>query len=269
MNAPLLPPSQFDFTGKTVLVTGSSRNLGRTIAQGFVEAGAHVIVHGSDSGVNETRSQLDQQPHGGKIHAVEFDLGNPAAIDAAFDSLRQRGLMPDILVNNAAHLGLGALQFLEQTSEFFREVIEVNLFGAFHCAQEVARHLKSTGKRGAIVNISSLAGERGIYGRSAYNVSKAALDGLTRSMAQELSADGIRVNSLVLGYVWTERWNSLSSQDESRRKKNTPAAAPSSQEEIARTVLFLASESAPTLVGARLVLDGGLNVQQVPHDVMV
>lgn len=269
MSAPILPFSHFDFTGKTVLVTGSSRNLGRTIAQGFVEAGAVVIVHGSNSEVNETRSQLDRQPHGGKIHSVEFDLSNPAAIDDVFDSLRQHGLMPDILVNNAAHLGLGASQFLEQTSEFFREVIEVNLFGAFHCAQEVARHLKSSKKSGAIINISSLAGERGIYGRSAYNVSKAALDALTRSMAQELSGDGIRVNSLVLGYVWTERWNSLSPQDEDRRKKNTPATIPSSQEEIARTVLFLASDATPTLVGARVVLDGGLNIQQVPHDVMV
>lgn len=266
---PILPQALFDFSGKTVLVTGSSRNLGFTIARGFAEAGARVLMHGSGPGVNDAHTRMQKLARGGEIHAMEFDLGDAGAVGRAFESLEQRGLMPDILVNNAAHLGLGTSEFLEQSPEFFREVIEVNLFGTFRCAHEVARHLKRTGKTGAIVNISSLAGERGIYGRSAYNVSKAALDGLTRSMAQELSADGIRVNSLVLGYVWTERWESLPPEDEARRKKNVPAGTPCSQEEIARVVLFLASDASPTLVGSRVVLDGGLNVQQLPRDMTV
>ena len=80
---------------------------------------------------------------------------------------------------------------------------------------------------------------------------------------------GIRVNSLVLGYVWTERWNHLGEGVEARRRKNMPSAAPSSQEEITRTVLFLASDSAATLVGSQVVLDGGMGIQQLPQDVGV
>jgi len=260
--------SFLSFSGKTVLVTGSSRNLGYTIAAAFIEAGARVILHGSDVNVQAAHASLATAYPGADMHALSFDLGDPDAIDAAFADLESKDLMPDVLVNNAAHLGLGESGFLEQSPAFFREVLEVNLFGAFRCAQLTAQGLKHKGG-GAIVNISSLAGHQGIYGRSAYNISKAALDGMTRSMAQELSCFGIRVNSLVLGYVWTERWNNLADGVAARRRKNVPGGEPSSQEEIARTVLFLASDSAPTLVGSQVVLDGGMHIQQLPQDVGV
>ncbi|MFT6234943.1 MAG: NAD(P)-dependent dehydrogenase (short-subunit alcohol dehydrogenase family) [Lentimonas sp.] len=261
--------SFLSFAGKTVLVTGSSRNLGYTIAVAFVEAGAKVILHGSDTNVHLAHETIVQDYPNAEVHPVSFDLGSETAIDQAFVELDATGLMPDVLVNNAAHLGLGESGFLEQSPEFFREVIEVNLFGSFRCAQLVAQHLKKQKGGGSIVNISSLAGHQGIHGRSAYNVSKAALDAMTRAMAQELSVFGVRVNSLVLGYVWTERWNHLAEGVEARRLKNVPTAAASSQEEIARTVLFLASDSAPTLVGAQVVLDGGMGIQQLPRDVGV
>ncbi|WP_269522752.1 SDR family NAD(P)-dependent oxidoreductase [Coraliomargarita parva] len=260
--------SFLSFAGKTVLVTGSSRNLGLTIAAAFVEAGARVILHGSEANLKTAHAQLIETYAEAELMLSSFDLGDPSAIEAAFDELESKGWMPDVLVNNAAHLGLGDSGFLEQSPDFFREVLEVNLFGAFRCAQLTAQWLQTKGG-GAIVNISSLAGHQGIYGRSAYNISKAALDGMTRAMAQELSSFGIRVNSLILGYVWTERWNHLADGVEARRRKNVPSAAPSSQEEIARTVLFLASDSAPTLVGSQVLLDGGMGIQQLPRDIGV
>ena len=258
-----------NFSGKTVLVTGSSRNLGKTIAAAFIEAGARVILHGSEENLRSTKSEMESDYPNAELYSISFDLGQPEAIEKAFDQLKSEGWMPDVLINNAAHLGLGESGFLEQSPEFFREVIEVNLFGAFLCSQIAAQYLKDTGKKGSIVNISSLAGHRGIHGRSGYNVSKAALDSMTRSMAQELSGDGIRVNSLVLGYVWTERWNHLDEGVADRRKANIPSHAPSSQEEIARTTVFLASDSAPTLVGSQIVLDGGMDIQQLPATVAV
>lgn len=256
------------FAGKTILVTGSSRNLGLKIAEAFVQSGARVILHGSEANLKTAHEQLSTAYPEAELVSLSFDLGDASAVEHAFKTLAANDQMPDVLVNNAAHLGLGESGFLEQSPEFFREVMEVNLFGAFRCAQLTAAHLKAKGG-GAIINISSLAGQQGIYGRSAYNVSKAALDGMTRAMAQELSGFGVRVNSLVLGYVWTERWNHLGEGVEARRRKNIPSAAPSSQEEIARTTLFLASDSAPTLVGAQVVLDGGMGIQQLPHDVGV
>ncbi|MDQ8194076.1 SDR family NAD(P)-dependent oxidoreductase [Coraliomargarita sp. SDUM461004] len=265
---PIDSTAGLSFSGQTVLVTGSSRNLGLAIAIAFIEAGARVVLHGCEANFQATYDGLQASYPEAELLQLAFDLSDATAIDRAFQQLDAQDWMPDVLVNNAAHLGLNDDGVLGQSPEFFREVLEVNLFGAFRCCQLVAQHQKQH-EGGAIVNISSLASQQGIYGRSAYNVSKAALDGLTRSMAQELSGDGIRVNSLVLGYVWTERWNHLPAGVEARRLKNMPAGAPSSQQEIARTVLFLASASAPTLVGAQLILDGGMATQQLPRDVGV
>jgi NAD(P)-dependent dehydrogenase (short-subunit alcohol dehydrogenase family) len=178
--------------------------------------------------------------------------------------------MPDILVNNAAHLGLGAdTTFLGQTQEFFNEVIDANLIGTFRCSQLAALEMRTRGKGGAIVNITSLAGERPIWGRSAYCTSKAALEGLTRAMSLELVQHDIRVNCISAGYIWTPRWNNLAPEHEERRRKNTPGHEPTQQDEIARLTLFLASGQAPTLIGSRIVIDGGLNAQQVPSDATV
>jgi NAD(P)-dependent dehydrogenase (short-subunit alcohol dehydrogenase family) len=262
-------PDPKNLSGRTVLVTGSTQNLGFTMARILAQNGARVVLHGPDCASVETaRNALRAEVPEARLETVSFDLANPSEIDRAFAELSAGNLEPDILVNNAAHLGLGTAGFLEQSSEFFREVLEVNLFGAFRCAQRAAAGMTKKGW-GRIVFISSLAGERAIWGRSAYNTSKAALDGLMRSMALELAPHGVSVNAVVPGYVWTPRWNDLSPAVEERRKDNIPCAQPTRQEEIARTILFLVSDAAPSMTGARLVIDGGLGVQQVPRDVTV
>lgn len=257
----------FDFRGRIVLITGATRNLGYTIASEFAQAGARIVVHGPS--VEETQAAAAKLREGGAdVQEIVFDLADAAGIEAAFSVLADRQLMPDVLVNNAAHLGIGKSGFMEQSPAFFRSVLEVNLFGNFLSSQLVARAMKAKGS-GAIVFISSLAGERAIWGRSAYNVSKAALEGMMRSMALELASDGIRVNAISPGYVWTPRWDTITEEVENRRRLNLAAGEPTQQEEIARMVLFLASDAAPSLLGARIVLDGGLDVQQVPRDAAV
>ena len=259
----------FDFRGRTVLVTGSTQNLGLSIAEAFAGAGARVVIHGpSLSEAQSAADALRATKEGMAVEAIAFDLGSQAEITAAFADLDQRGLMPDVLVNNAAHLGMGSSGFLEQSPDFFRSVMEVNLFGSFLCSQLAAKVMQARGG-GAIIFISSLAGERAIWGRSAYNTSKAAIDGLMRSMALELAPSLIRVNAITPGYVWTPRWESIAKDTESRRLANIPAGAPTQQEEIARMTLFLASDAAPSLLGSRIVLDGGLDAQQVPRDIAV
>ncbi len=259
----------FDFTGKTVLVTGSTQNLGLSIAMSYAEAGACVVLHGvTQAEADATLDQLLGEHADWRLEALGFDLSQSSQIEKGFAQLEKGGIMPDILVNNAAHLGLGVNGFLEQTPEFFRDVLEVNLLGAFRCSQLAAARMIQNGG-GSIVNISSLAGERVIPRRSAYSVGKAALDNLTRSMAVELAAQNIRVNAVVAGYIWTERWNGLTEEVCSRRRANTPAGQPTQQREIAQTVLFLSSDAAPTLNGARIVIDGGLGIQQLPSDIYV
>lgn len=259
----------FCFQGKTVLVTGSTQNLGNSIAMLFAQAGARVVIHGSTPLKTEAaRVMMASALPDAEIHATAFDLGKQEQIDAAFADLDARGLTPDILVNNAAHLGLGVSGFLEQSPEFFREVLEVNLFGAFRCSQLAALRMRERGG-GAIVHISSLAGERVIWDRGGYNASKAALDGLARSMATELAPLGIRVNSISLGYVWTPRWDQLGLEKAARRRANIPCGQPTQQDEVARLALFLASDAAPSLIGSRILMDGGLSLQQVPRDVSV
>ncbi|MEO7934181.1 MAG: SDR family oxidoreductase [Chthoniobacterales bacterium] len=251
---------------KTVLVTGSTQNLGFAIATAFTDTGACVVVHGQcEDEATDTRRRLKERAPQAEVEAVAFDLGKSVEIERGFAGLKKRGLLPDVLVNNAANLGLGDSGFLEQSPEFFRKVLEVNLFGVFYCSQLAAAEMKRRG-RGSIVNISSLAGERAVWGRSAYNTSKAALDGLTRSMVLELAEHGIRINTVVPGYVWTPRWEKIGSKATTRRRKNIPVGVPTTVEEIARLVLFLALDEGPTLLGARVVIDGGLSVQQVPKD---
>ncbi len=267
-----MTPSQLpDFSGHTVLVTGSTQNLGHTIALLFARAGARTILHGRAlADAHAVCDRIRADTPAADVHAVNFSLGNAGEVDAAFADLKQRGLMPDILINNAAHLGLGTdTTFLGQTSGFFSEVIDANLIGTFRCSQLAALEMRALGKGGAIINITSLAGERSIWGRSAYCTSKAALEGLTRAMSLELAQHDIRVNCISAGYIWTPRWNDLALEHVERRRKNTPGRAPTQQEEIARLTLFLASGQAPSLIGSRVVIDGGLNAQQVPSDAAV
>lgn len=267
----MIPSPLPDFTGHTVLVTGSTQNLGHTIALLFASAHARTILHGRAlADAEEACCRVRKDTPSADVHAVNFSLGDIASIDAAFSNLKSRGLMPDILVNNAAHLGLGDdTSFLGQTPEFFGEVIGANLMGTMRCSQLAAAHLRDERHGGSIINITSLAGERPIWGRSAYSASKAALEGLTRAMSLELTQHDIQVNCISAGYIWTPRWNDLSPEQEARRNANTPGHKPTQQEEIARLTLFLASRQAPTLIGSRIVIDGGLNAQQVPGDVVV
>ncbi len=260
-----------DFTCHTVLVTGSTQNLGHTIAKLFARANARTIIHGRAlADVEEACSRVRKDAPSADVHAVNFSLGDMESIDAAFANLKSRGLMPDILVNNAAHLGLGDdTSFLGQTPEFFGEVIRANLIGTMRCSQLAAAHLCDESRGGSIINITSLAGERPIWGRSAYSASKAALEGLTRAMSLELAQHDIQVNCISAGYVWTPRWNDLLPEHEARRRANTPGREPTQQEEIARLTLFLASRQAPTLIGSRIVIDGGLSAQQAPRDAAV
>ncbi len=250
--------------GRTALVTGSSHNLGLAIALELAEQGADVVVHGMHEPI-EAAAAIRAAVPGARVASVGFDLAVPDAVAAGFASLATRGLVVDVLVNNAAHLGMGEDRSLDTTPQQFRDVLEVNVFGTYLCSMLAVRGMVEAGG-GSIVNISSLAGQRAIHDRLAYNTSKAAIDGMTRSMAIDFAEHHVRVNAIAPGYVWSDRWEHIDDEEAARRRARIPVGEPTMQQEIASLVAYLASGSAPTLTGEVIAIDGGLAAQQSPRE---
>lgn len=253
--------------GRTALVTGAGQNLGLSIAAEFARQGADVVLHARR--VDQAAAAAASLGDGLTARPIGFDLGSPEAIADGFAELDAAGLVVDSLVLNAAHLGLHDLPTMDQPLEFFDDVIGVNLIGVHRCSMLAASRMIAAGRPGSITVISSLAGERAIHGRLAYNTSKAAVDGFVRSLALELAPYRIRVNGIAPGYVWSDRWTDISPEEASARRALIPAGAETAQSEIAQLAAFLAADATPTLTGQRIVIDGGLAAQQSPPSLRV
>lgn len=252
------------FRDKNVLVTGASRNTGLGIARRFAQEGATVLVNGTTAeGVSRAVRQLQAQGCQRLVEAPA-DISDAAAVARLFEQIRQQNGRLDVLVNNAVIQGVG-YSFEETSLELFEKVIRVNLVGAFHVAREAARMMIGQGG-GAIVNIGSNVSTRAIRKRAAYCASKGGLDSLTLAMAVDLAPHGIRVNMVVPGYIHTERWDVLSEADTLRRRANIPLGREATADDVAAAVLFLASDEAASITGARLTVDGGCSAQHMPRD---
>ena len=256
------------FEGKRILVTGASRHTGLAIARLFAREGASIALHGSSAGTVAKAAQIVRAEGGGTLIEVPADLSVPGTIDAMFDRLEGEWGGLNVLVNNAVDHAIGH-SFVDTPLDVFEGALRVNLVAAFRCAQRAARMMIAAGAGGSIVNIGSNVSERPIRNRSAYCASKGGVDALTRAMAIELGPHNIRVNTVAPGYIHTERWTALSDADTARRRANVPLGREASGEEIADAVLFLASDAAARITGARLVVDGGTSVQLVPPDAEV
>ena len=250
------------FMNRIVLVTGASRNTGLEIASRFAAEGATVFVNGSTvESVRQAMDELKSRGHERIVEAVA-DLSDPTTVQAVFTDIRTRYGRLDILVNNAVQQACG-YSFEDLPLELFDHVMRVNLVGLFHVAREAARMMIAQGG-GAIVNIGSNVSMRAIRKRAAYCASKGGVDALTRSMAVDLGKYGIRVNNVAPGYIHTKRWNQLSEQDIVRRRANIPLGKEATGDDVADAVLFLASDQAANIHGARLVVDGGCSAQHMP-----
>ncbi|MEN6407051.1 MAG: SDR family oxidoreductase [Thermoguttaceae bacterium] len=250
------------FTNKIVLVTGASRNTGLEIAARFAEEGATVFVNGSTvEGVQKAVSELKARGFEQVIEAPA-DLSNPAEVQNLFTLIRTKAGRLDVLVNNAVLQGCG-YSFEDTPLEFFEKVVRVNLVGSFHVAREAARMMITQGG-GAIVNLGSNVSARAIRKRVGYCASKGGIDALTRAMAVDLGPHGIRVNTVAPGYIYTERWKVLQDEDVQQRRANVPLGREATGVEVANAVLFMASDEASSVHGARLVVDGGCSAQHMP-----
>jgi Dehydrogenases with different specificities (related to short-chain alcohol dehydrogenases) len=255
------------FKNKTVLVTGAGQNTGLGIATCFAREGAKVFLNDrTDKSVERAVATLHRRGLK-RVVGVPADISVPAEVEAMFRAITARSKKLDVLVNNAAHLGVGP-DFLDVEPQFFEAVIRVNLFGTFYVSQQAAKLMKQAG-RGAIVNLASNTSKRAIRKRTAYIASKGGIDAMTLSMALDLAPHGIRVNSVAPGYIHSDRWDSLDAAQVLRRRANVPLGVEATPEDIARAVMFLASDEASNITGARLLVDGGCSAQHMPVDVDV
>lgn len=244
------------FSDRSVLVTGGSRGLGRALAEAFAREGARVGIgyRGRREDAEKTLALVESA--GGRGVLLPFDVREPRAVGSAVDGFsRDTGL--DVLVNSAA---LARDQYFALMSlEEWEGVISVNLHGTYHCCRAVLPGMMAR-RRGAIVNVASVAGLRASPGQANYAASKAGVIGFTTTLAAETAPYGVRVNAVVPGLLATGMGARLDRRIAERRRSMIPLARFGEADEVARVVLFLASEDASYVVGQCLVVDGGLSL---------
>ena len=246
----------FDLTGRTALITGSSRGLGRAMAEGLAAAGAAVILNGQDAGRLDAAAG-DLRAKGYRVHTAAFDVADEASIVASFEQFDAQGLAVDILVNNAG------IQFrkpmVELATEDWRRVVDINLTSAFVIGREAARRMIPRG-RGKIINIGSLTSELARATVAPYTVAKGGIKMLTRAMAAEWAADGIQANAIGPGYMLTDMNKPLIENPtfDAWVKGRTPSRRWGKPEELIGTAVFLASSASDYVNGQIIYVDGGM-----------
>ncbi|MET0609466.1 MAG: 3-oxoacyl-[acyl-carrier-protein] reductase [Gaiellaceae bacterium] len=234
--------------GKTALVTGGSRGIGRAIALELARGGAEVVV-GYRSGAEE--AQAVAQEAGGR--AVEADVSDPEQAKQLVDEAGDL----DILVNNAGLTRDGLLARMPDAD--WRDVIETNLSSVFYTCRAVTRGMLKK-RAGSIVNVSSIVGIHGNWGQTNYGASKAGIIGFTKSLARELGSRGVRANVVAPGYVNTRLTDVLPEEAQQAMLANTPLGRLGDPEDVAGAVRFLCSDEAAFITGEVLLVDGGLGM---------
>jgi NAD(P)-dependent dehydrogenase (short-subunit alcohol dehydrogenase family) len=247
-----------EFAGKVVVVTGGSAGIGRAAAAAFAAAGAKVAVAGRHGETASRAAAEIARSSGATTLAVQTDISDPAQCARLIETAIARLGGVDVLVNNAAFFALVPL--IEASISDAEEFLSTNLFGPLFCGQAMARWIAAQGRKGVIVNIGSISGARPAPGCGLYSASKAALESLTKSMALEWGPKGVRVNGVAPGHVSTDGVNAdfaAGRLNFEAMVRQIPAGRIASVEDIAETVLFLASDRARHVVGATLTVDGG------------
>ena len=246
----------FNLAGKTALITGSSRGLGRAMAEGLARAGASIIINGTNAArVDEAVTAM--RAEGFSVSGIVFDVTDEAAVIAAFEGFDKAGTAIDILVNNAG------IQFRKPMVELDtadgRRVIETNLTSAFIIGREAAKRMLVRG-HGKIINIGSLTSALARATVAPYTVAKGGIKMLTQAMAAEWAVGGIQANSIGPGYMLTDMNQALidNPQFDAWVKGRTPAKRWGRPDELIGTAVFLASSASDYVNGQIIYVDGGM-----------
>ncbi|PCK71350.1 beta-ketoacyl-acyl carrier protein reductase-like protein [Paenibacillus larvae subsp. larvae B-3650] len=250
-----LEEGPFMLTGKVALVTGASRGIGRAIALCLAEAGADVAVNyaGNEQAAAEVVQQIEAM--GRKAAMMRADVSKAQEADQLVkDTLEQLGKL-DILVNNAGITRDNLIMRMKE--EEFDTVIATNLKGVFNCVKAATRPMMKQ-RSGRIINISSVVGVLGNPGQANYVAAKAGVIGLTKAAARELASRGITVNAVAPGFIETDMTDQLPEDVKAKMLEDIPLAKLGQPEDVAKTVLFLASADSSYMTGQTLHVDGGM-----------
>lgn len=241
-------------SGRTALVTGGSRGIGRAVALKLAREGAEVVV--TATSLERAQKTADEiTALGGKALAVKVDVSNTSDVEALFARIAEVFGKLDILVNNAGITRDGLLMRMKEAD--WDAVLDTNLKGAFVCTREAVK-LMGKAKGGSIVNISSVVGEMGNAGQANYCASKAGLIGFTKSVAKEYAKRNITVNAITPGFIETDMTDVLTAAVKEDLLRQIPAGRFGKPEDIANAVFFLVSAMGSYITGHVLSVNGGM-----------
>ena len=237
-------------------MTGSTRGIGRAVAEGFADEGATVVILGRQV-ESASRVQGEIMARGGKAEAYACDVSELTQVQDVVNKVLDKHKRVDILVNNAGLTKDNLL--LRMTERDWDEVIRVNLKGVFNCAKVIARSMLKA-RQGRIINVSSIIGICGNAGQANYAASKAGIIGFTKSIAKEFASRGITANAIAPGYIQTDMTADLKAEAREEMLRRIPLGRLGKVGDIVGVCLFLASSEAAYITGQTIVVDGGLTI---------
>ncbi|WP_163869681.1 3-oxoacyl-[acyl-carrier-protein] reductase [Myxococcus eversor] len=244
------------FKDKVVLVTGGSRGIGRACAVAFAKAGASTVIisyAGNEAAAQETVALLTAE--GAKAEAIRFDVADTDACTSAVEGIVKAHGRLDVLVNNAGTAVDGLVMRVKD--EDWDKQLDTNLRGPFALIRAACRPMMKQ-RGGAIVNVTSVVGDMGNPGQSAYSAAKAGLIGLTKTVAKELSSRGIRVNAVSPGFISTDMTAHLNDDLRQKMIGGIPLGRLGTPEEVAQAVVFLSGDASTYITGEVLKVNGGM-----------
>ena len=244
-------------TGKTAIVTGGSRGIGRAVCLELARRGCNIVLSFAGNTAAADQTVSDCQALGVQALAVQGNVADADAVKALFDAALEKFGAIDILVNNAGITRDNLLMLLKE--EDFDAVVDTNLKGAFLCMKAAVRPMMKQ-RRGRIISLSSVVGLRGNAGQVNYAASKAGVIGMTKSLAKELAGRNITVNAVAPGFIDTDMTAVLPDKAKEAILSSIPMARLGAAEDVASAVAFLASDEAGYITGQVLEVDGGMSM---------